>query len=81
VPVGVVAGLAETGAAFFRVAGFFGLVTVFRSAVRRLRRAFFFACALRRFIFIELRLSCFPTARKMHSARRTRQAAHHGSRT
>jgi hypothetical protein len=34
---------------------------------------------LRRFIFIELRLSCLPTARKMHSARRIRQAAHRES--
>jgi hypothetical protein len=34
--------------------------------VRRFARAFFFACALRRFIFIELRLSCLPMGpRKM----------------
>ena len=76
-PVGVVAGPVEddAGAAFLRAAGFLApVVTVFRSAVRRFTRAFFLACALRRFIFIELRLSCLPTARKMHSPRRTRQA-------
>jgi hypothetical protein len=32
-----------------------------RSTFWRFRRAFFFTCDLRRFIFIELRLSCFPT--------------------
>jgi hypothetical protein len=37
-----------------------------RSALRRFKRAFLAAWPLRRLIFIELRLSCFPTARKMH---------------
>jgi hypothetical protein len=46
------------------VAGFFAApcVAARRSCDCRLRRAFFFTCDLRRFIFIELRRSCFPTA-------------------
>jgi hypothetical protein len=53
--------------ALFRATGFFAawLGATLRSCERRFRRAFFFTCALRRFIFIELRLSCFPTARTM----------------
>jgi hypothetical protein len=38
-----------------------------------LSRAFFFTCDLRRFIFIELRRSCFPTARTMPGRRPRRQ--------
>ena len=43
------------------LAAFFGAVAGFAEAVRfRLRRAFFFTCALRRFIFCEFRRSNLP---------------------
>jgi hypothetical protein len=81
VPVGVVGGGKEVdvgGAAFalFLTAGFLApwLVAALRSWDRRFNRAFFFTCALRRFIFIEFRLSCFPTARKMPLSPMNRQA-------
>jgi hypothetical protein len=46
-----------------------------RSLAWRLRRAFFFTCDLRRFIFIELRRSCFPTARELALACRDPSSA------
>ncbi|MGH7272031.1 MAG: hypothetical protein ACREJ3_16495 [Polyangiaceae bacterium] len=52
-------------AAFFGAVFLAGLAGALRSFTRRFKRAFFFACPLRRFIFIEFLLSCFPTARKM----------------
>lgn len=68
-------GLAATGFAAFRGAFLPGCdVAVLRSPARRFRRAFFFACPLRRFIFIELRRSCLPTAGKMPLFYRQRQA-------
>jgi hypothetical protein len=80
VPVGVVGGGADADVvaafALFRAAGFLTLwlEAALRSCDRRFRRAFFLTCALRRFIFIELRLSCFPTARKMRPEPTNRQA-------
>jgi hypothetical protein len=80
VPVGVVGGGADADVvaafALFRAAGFLTLwlEAALRSCDRRFRRAFFLTCALRRFIFIELRLSCFPTARKMRPQPTNRQA-------
>jgi hypothetical protein len=75
------AAAAAVALAFFGAAAFLaapGARSALRSTFWRFRRAFFFTCDLRRFIFIELRLSCLPTGRTMpfHGAPRQGVPAH-----
>ena len=77
ITAGAVGGITAAGFEARRDGVFFapGACAALRSRACRLRRAFFFTWALRRFILLETRLSCFPTAKHLALIRPQRQAA------